>query len=341
MFKKILAALSIVHFAQAIELTANDSVQLCDEKIAFENSSFSDIYISSDEIRLWLDQFDPEDRTSAKLLLSTIDFYPYKRVMNELVLAHEKLLDKLKEQRIALSKVDFSKTYCAKSGDLTSYFYRKANKLRGATFHNIEALSNKCEDRSDRCLVLLEDYIGSGIQFLYGCYGRKHAELFNSYRKVFLVVLVANTQAIQRFELLKEGNNDIVAQEFARIVCPLDKTPEQDMLEMIKKIPKEKLELIFVNEERPIVETLSKIDERNAIESLLNKYTLTRYFGGNFAIQGHTVFFYSTPNNLPEILWNNKSIKRDGSPWVPLFHRVEDISIYYGARLVPEEEQVW
>lgn len=326
MFKTILAALFIVHFAHSVQ---------------FENSSFSETYITTDEINQWLEQFDPEDRTNAKLLLSTIDFYPYKRVMNELVLAHGKLLDKLKEEGIPLSKVDFSKTYCAKSGDLTSYFYRKANKLRGATFQNIEALSNKSEDRSDRCLVLLEDYIGSGIQFLYGCYGRKHAEFFNSYRKVILVVLVANTQAIQRFELLKEGNNDLVAQEFARIICPLDLTPEQEMLEMIKKIPKDKLELIYVKEERPIVETLSTTDERNAIESLLNKYTLTKYLGGNFAIQGHTVFFYSTPNNLPEILWNTRSKKRDGFPWIPLFHRVEDLSIYYGGRLVPEEEQVW
>ncbi len=332
MFKKVIAVLCVVHFALAIESAADDSIQ--------KNFSFSEIYISPDEIDSWIEQFDPEDRANAKLLLSTIDFYSYKRVMNELVVAHGKLLDKLKEQGIALSKVDFSKTYCAKSGDLISYFYRKANKLRGATFQNIEGLTNKSEDRSDRCLVLLDDYIGSGTQFLYGCYGRNHADLFNSYRKVFLVVLVANTKAIQRFELLKEGN-EILAQEFARIVCPLDLTPEPEMLEMIRKIPKEKLELIFVKEEKPIVETLSTNQERNEIESLLNKYTRVKYFGGNFAIQGHTVFFYSCPNNLPEILWSPKSLKRDGSSWTPLLHRVEDISIYYGARLFPEEEQVW
>lgn len=339
MFKKILAALSVIHFALAVEPIANDAIPLCNKTFGAD-PPFSETYVSSEEIHRWLDQFDPEDQESAKLLLSTIDFYSYKRILKELVIAHRKLLDTMKEQGIDSSKVDYSKTYSAKSGDLISYFYRKANKLRGADFQNIEALTHKDNDRSDRCLVLLEDYLGSGLQFLYGCYGRKHADLFNSYRKVFLVVLVANTQAIKRFEQLNQGNNSTIAQEFARIVCPWQLTSEQEMLDMINKIPKGKLELIFAKEEKPLTDILAADKEQGEIESLLNKYNLTRYFGGNFAI-GHTVFFYSSPNNLPEILWNTKSIKRDGSPWIPLFSRVEDLSIYFDAQLVPQEEQVW
>lgn len=300
----------------------------------FAYSSFSETYYSQQEIEQWLEQFEEGDRPAVKPLLDKIDFFSYGKVMRGLSLGHRKLLKQLEEEGIPLSQVDFSKTYCAKSGDLISYFYRTTNKLRASTFHNLDGLKQK--NNSERCLVLLDDYISSGTQFLCGSYGRIHADLFNSYRKVFLLVLVANDVAIERFAHLKKGHYEILAQHFARILGPLDHSTEADMLNLMKKIPSDQIELIYVHREQPLSEILSP-EER----SLLQKYGVSQYLEGVVATQGHTVFFYGSPNNLPDIFWNKKSVRPDGTPWNPLFHRVEDLSLYDCAKYIPEKDQVW
>jgi hypothetical protein len=134
-----------------------------------------------------------------------------------------------------------------------------------------------------------------------------------------------------------------------KIVCFLMALPtllcgkiiEKEALANVRKIPKDKLEIIYLHKEIPLNDSSRNPDTTNKLLALLDKYNVKRYLGGNFSSFGHTVFFYNCPNNLPEILWNSQSIHRDGTPWIPLFKRVEDLSIYDMSKTIPIEEQIW
>lgn len=309
---------------------------------------FDNEIISLSEIDQWLEQFDEEDREAALMLLSQIDYFSYKRLMKDLCPLHQKLLFKLvqdgfiehMENEMEFQKVDFSKTFCAKSGDLMSYFYRNANKIRAVSFKNIGDLKEDTSDKSNKALVIVDDYVGTGVQFLFVNYAKSHHALFNEYKKIYFVVLVANIDAINRFEKIKSGDSLSFANDIIGFLNIQDKDEQLRTIEIAKRIPKEKLEIIYLHEETFLTSTKDPQIVKQ-IMSVLDKYNLVRYLGGNFSTFGHTVFFYSCPNNMPEILWNSRSLKRDGSPWIPLFKRVEDLSIYDISKNIPIEKQIW
>ena len=310
---------------------------------------FNSENISRNEIQKWLDQFEQEDQESATLLLDQIQYFSYPRLMNDLKLLHKKLLSALKSdgfidhagREIAFERIDFSKTYPAKSGDLISYFYRSSNLIRAIAFKNLADLSAEKEDHSNKALVLLEDYVGTGTQFLFELYSKQYSQLFNSYRKVYFVVVVATENAIARFEKVANNEYDSLGQDFISIMNIQDEGEKKEALANVRKIPNDKLELIYLHKEIPLNSNLRNPDVTKKISALLDKYNIKRYLGGNFSSFGHTVFFYNCPNNLPEILWNSQSIHRDGTPWTPLFKRVEDLSIYDISKGIPMEEQIW
>jgi hypothetical protein len=310
--------------------------------------SFAEL-VSPVEIENWLSQFDLEDRETAILLLDQIDYFSYNRIMNDLKQLHQKVLSHLeldhfvgdKNNEILFRNIDFSKIYSAKSGDLISYFYRSANKIRAASFKNVSDILLENHDKSEKVLVLLEDYINTGIQFLYEIYAKQQHELFNQYKKVYFTVLVANDDAILRFEKIKNRDYESVAQDFTSIIGMNDKKSKKKILEQIQKISSDKIEIIFLNREYSLNNERFNQEISSKIIHLLRKYSFPYYRYGKFPSYGHTIFFYNSPNNLPEILWNAKAIKKDGSPWIPLFRRVEDLSIYDIAKFIPIKEQVW
>ncbi|MBS4168939.1 hypothetical protein [Parachlamydia sp. AcF125] len=312
---------------------------------------FNEANITLAEINQWLDQFDQEDREAAIMLLQQIDYYSYRQLIKDLSFLHRQVLACLKKEgfieddtkEILFNKIDFSKTYPAKSGDLISYFYRTANKIRGVAFKNLDDLYRDGEDKSNRCLIILDDYASTGTQFLFEQYANAHYDLFNHYRKVFHVVLVANKSAIEKFEKVKRGDHESLAQDFFQILNVNEEAEKKKIYENVKKIHSDKLEIIFLHQEVPLFEKTKDCDAKSSekIADLLQKYCMKQYLGGNYDTNGHTVFFYNCPNNLPEILWNSKSKKRDGSPWTPLFKRIEDLSIYDMAKGIPAEEQIW
>lgn len=311
---------------------------------------FNEANITLAEINDWLGQFDQEDREAAILLLQQIDYYSYRQLIKDLTNLHKEVLNRLKkngfiedeQQEVLFKNIDFSKTYPAKSGDLISYFYRTANKIRGVLFKNLDDLYRDGEDKSNRCLIILDDYASTGTQFLFEQYANSHYNLFNHYRKIFHVVLVANPSAISKFEKVKRGDYESLAQDFFKILDVQDDEEKQKIYANVKQLHSEKLEIIFLHKELPLVELADHKDIRSEkIAFLLQKYCMKQYFGGNYNTNGHTVFFYNCPNNLPEILWNSKSRKRDGSPWTPLFKRIEDLSIYEMSKNIPVEEQIW
>lgn len=303
--------------------------------------------ISKDDIEHWINQFDPEDRESAILLLEQIHYYSYKSLINDLRSLHKKLLVELREDgfiegvenEMTFDKVDFSKTYPAKSGDLISYFYRSSNLIRAVAFKNLSDLTTDTKNHSNKALIILEDYVGTGTQFLFELYSKRYHELFNSYKKVYFVVLVATDGAIKRFEKVNKGEYDSLAEDFISIIGIKD--AKNGVVEAVSRIPKDKLEILYLHKEIPLNDSSRDPNITNKISALLNKYNIKRYLGGTFSSFGHTVFFYNCPNNLPEILWNSQSIHRNGNPWIPLFKRVEDLSIYEMSKNIPVENQIW
>jgi hypothetical protein len=315
-------------------------------------AKFNEEFLSQKEIDAWIDQFQIEDQETARLLVGQIDFYSYKRVLTDLKELHQsKVILTLKSQgfistvedEYAFTKVDFSKTFSSKSGDLISYFYRTANKIRAAAFKNLGDLESNKEDKSDRALVLLDDYYSSGTQLL-DFIGKSDYKLFSEYKKIFLVGLRANHRASKLFEDLKNlANQQKVAQQFIDTIHA--KESDRSLIrERIKKFPANKIELVLSQFEAPFIEGNELLSDfqKTQLKKLLEKYS-PEYMGGFASLGAHTVFFYSSPNGVPQIFWNTriKLHSRFGKPWVPLFKRVEDMSHYYGADQIPAQNQVW
>lgn len=124
--------------------------------------------------------------------------------------------------------VDFSKTYPAKSGDLISYFYRSSNLIRAVAFKNPADLSAEKQDNSNKALVLLEDYVGTGTQFLFEVYSKLYRELFNSYKKIYFVVLVATKNAINKFTKLTNADYDSLSQDIFSTLARLSQLRQKN-----------------------------------------------------------------------------------------------------------------
>lgn len=143
--------------------------------LSWSTVSLGDLYskvnqevLSAKQIASWIEQFDEEDRATASLLADQIEFYSYPKIMQSLIELHQRLLLVLEQDgyfqnekgKDPFEKVDFSKTYPAKSGDLISYFYRSANKVRAVSFKNLSDLELDPRPKDSRAIVLLDDYLG-------------------------------------------------------------------------------------------------------------------------------------------------------------------------------------
>lgn len=286
---------------------------------------------------VWLSQFEDQDRPAATKLVEQVNYFSYERICEDLQALHQKVMPKIEN-----SSVVYSKTYVAKSGDLISYFYRTSNKIPSILFKN---LSDHVDDKSNKVLVLLEDYVGTGTQFLYRAYAKENYELFNQYKKVYLATLVANTSSIQKFDLIRSGQYELLAEEFISFLGrPKDEETRSQMKKILQRIPPDKLELIYLHEEKPLSKTLNASDNLS-ISALIEKYGKysfeTNFFKGlAMNSYSHTAFFYNCPNNLPAILWDSNLKQPNGQQWIPLLRRTEDLSIYERAQNLPLEKQV-
>jgi len=103
----------------------------------------------------------------------------WARLIRECRLLHQRLCVDLAEDGFDVercSDIDFSRAFVCKSGDLISYLYRKANRLPVTCFHNIEGLqASPPPPDQRRALVILDDYIGTGSQFLFTFVARNAA----------------------------------------------------------------------------------------------------------------------------------------------------------------------
>lgn len=288
---------------------------------------FNEPVIPMESLRRWLDQFDSRDRETALLLLNSIEFHSQPRMRRETGLLHQKLCTRLSEDCFDIKDfqdVDFSREFTCKSGDVVSFIYRKSNLIPSVDFKTMDRLAIETSKNPmlfrDRALVILDDYIGTGSQFIFQFIGLSDEDIqvMNAYRKTYLVCYVIHERALQNFLLLSQGRIEEVVRIEEDQFPDIDLSDEAEIFgRNLGAVDWKKLELVYLEEEKPLLspgnDTLSD-DEKSRIQIFLSRHAHDGYSGTSYLL-GHHTFFYGAPNSLPEILW-------------PLFKRVEDLSIY-------------
>ncbi len=310
---------------------------------------FNEESVSHEQITRWLNQFDAEDRPTALFLAERIDYWGYRRVHLGLHSLHHHLMERLlKDGYIddtgpehCYDRIDFSRSFCSKSGDLISYFYRKMNTMRSMEFVNLEGLEHRDTDLSDRALIILDDYIGTGCQFLSFSYRNEHADLFNRYGKIYVATLVANNQAIKTFQEVNAGNFDTLVRILSGVEEIDDPVEIENLRASFSSIRPGQSRLVYAKREMSLLDPESSLDEaqRTGLQGLFEKYAPNYYCHGLFNLASNTVFFFQCPNDAPQILWDWDCGNAPGQ-WYPLFPRVSDSSIYEHDGNIPFLQQV-
>jgi hypothetical protein len=278
-------------------------------------------------IRKWLNRFRVEDRDTALMLLNAVEYHSQPSVARETRSLHGKLANRLTESGFdtkTFLDIDFSREFTCKSGDVVSYIYRKSNLIPSVDFKTFDLLTKETAEAPERfgkrALVILDDYIGTGSQFIFQFIGSSDEDVrvVNSYKKTFLVCYVIHQKALDNFRLLKSGK----IEEIIRI--EREQFPYDDLssrLDCFRRtltaLDWSKLELVYLEEEKPLLspdnQTLNA-EEKGRLSEFLKRYANEGYSGTSY-LEGHHTFFFGAPNSLPELLW-------------PLFKRIEDLSIY-------------
>jgi hypothetical protein len=300
---------------------------------------FNEPLIPLEAIMRWLEHFDSEDRDTALLLLKNIEYHSQRRVVRETRLLHKSLVGRLAESNFDIRTfhdVDFSREFTCKSGDVVCYIYRKANLIPSIDFKTFDLLTRETSENperfNDRALVILDDYIGTGSQFIFQFIGQSEEDIrvVNSYRKTYLVCYVIHEKALQNFRLLADGKIEELIKIEEDQFPQIDFSPEEDHFRRtLRQLDWKNLELVYVEEEIPLLSASNKTlkeEEKVRIDRFLRRHSHEGYSGTSYLL-GHHTFFFGAPNSLPEILW-------------PLFNRIEDLSIYWGRPAGIEEDLV-
>lgn len=209
-------------------------------------------------IHRWVEQFSPEDHGTAIRLLECMELHSWARMIRECRLLHQRLCMDLQEDGFdveRLSDIDFTRAFVGKSGDLACYVYRKANRLSVNHFHTIDALLQGQQDCSGRAIVILDDYIGTGSQFLFQFVARNrdHAALLSRYKRIRLASLVVHDDARVKWRLLqRRAIEEVMAIEEQQLVC-VDFSAERIALtEVLAFIDWRKAGLLAVQRDFPV-----------------------------------------------------------------------------------------
>jgi len=292
-------------------------------------------------INKWINQFDEEDRSTALRLAENIDYHTFSDLLGETRELHLKLSEILEKDGFdskTLSNVDFSKMFSAKSSDMISYIYSKANLIPGEKFISFDAFKYiPPENHKDRALVLVDDYVGAGTQILlrFLAQNPENLKILQGYKKIYIATIAANESGCKKFTLLKQGKVheiiDNACKEFKNYknYDELEVNFNKYLPLLTKEGLNSKIELVTLNIEKPLLsdkyERLTN-DEKEDIKQFLLKYNVHKFPFGFNNLQGHTGFFYNVPNSLPDILCNHRITQK--SNLKPLFDRYDDTSIY-------------
>ncbi|MDQ7826163.1 MAG: hypothetical protein RDV48_25395 [Candidatus Eremiobacteraeota bacterium] len=302
---------------------------LFNQRVEMLFARFNEPVIPIESLQKWLGLFEEGDKPAALALLETIEFHSQPRLIRETRLLHAQLQERLAAggfDEKELTDVDFSREFTCKSGDVVSYIYRKANLIPAVDFKTLDRLAWQTEkhapDHDNRALVILDDYIGTGSQFIFQFIGKdvEDIEVLNSYKKIYLACYIVHENALEKFRLLRDGKIEEALRREEEQFPDIDFSGEEESLRRaLRELDWKNIELVYLEVDRPLLSDsnnrLSAADKRS-IQSLLDKFRHEGY-SGTSSLMGHHTFFYGAPNSLPEILW-------------PLFRRIEDLSIYTG-----------
>ena len=277
----------------------------------------------------WLNQFDGEDHGIALRLLECIEMHSWSRLLRECRLLHQRLCQDLAGDGFDVASfrdIDITRAFVCKSGDLIAYAYRKANRLPVTCFRSMDALlADPPTDQDRRALVVLDDYIGTGSQFLFHFLARQpaHLDLLQRYDKVRLGAIVVHDDARQKWKLLQHRCfRDVMAIEERELAC-IDFSGERErLIAALGRLNWCDCGLLAAQKDFPVTAhpALSQND-RLAMQQFLRKQQQKEGSGTTEFLLGHHSFFYGAPNALARVL-------------LPLFKRVEDFTAYDSSTLV-------
>jgi len=291
--------------------------------------SWNEAEITRPSLGRWIEQFDAGDQPIALRLLECMQMHGWARLIRECRRLHERLCVDLAEDGFDVercSDIDFTRALVCKSGDLISYVYRKANRLPVTCFHNTEGLqANPPAPNQRRALVILDDYIGTGSQFLFTFVARNAANraLLQSYARVRLAAIVVHDDARHKWKLLQRRDvEQVMAIEEQQLTC-VDFAPERhSLITALSSLDWRRAGLVAAGRDFAVIAhpQLSP-DERQQLRAFLHRQQQAAGAGTTEFLLGHHSFFYGAPNALARVL-------------LPLFKRIEDFSVY------PRESQV-
>jgi hypothetical protein len=293
------------------------------------SEAWNEAEIARPSLGRWIGQFDAAEQPIALRLLECMQMHGWVRLIRECRLLHERLCVDLAEDGFDVercSDIDFTRAFVCKSGDLISYLYRKANRLPVTCFHNMEGLrASPPGPDQRRALVILDDYIGTGSQFLFTFVARSAANrsLLQRYARVRLAAIVVHDDARQKWKLLQHRNvEQVMAVEEQQLTC-VDFAPERKALvAALSSLDWRRAGLVAAARDFPVIAhpRLSP-EEREQLRGFLRRQQEAQGAGTTEFLLGHHSFFYGAPNALARVL-------------LPLFKRIEDFSVY------PRESQV-
>ena len=245
---------------------------------------FNEPVIPMASIEKWLGRFEESDRPAAIKLLEQIEFHSQPRLIRETRMLHERVRKRLAAGGFdaeGLSDVDFSREFTCKSGDVVSYIYRRANLIPTADFRTFDELSRLTEknhdDFSNRALIILDDYIGTGSQFLFHFIGRNEEDIrvVKSYKKLYLVCYIVHQSALEKFWMLADGMIDEVIERGQKDFPDIDFSEDFGLLRRLLSLPDwRNIELIYLDVDVPLLSDENKFlndEDRKEIERLLEK----------------------------------------------------------------------
>lgn len=291
--------------------------------------AWNEAEISRPSLGRWMAQFPEADQAIALRLLECMQVHGWARLIRECRLLHERLCADLAEDGFDVegcSDIDFTRAFTCKSGDLVSYVYRKANRLPVTCFHNVEALhaAPPAPDQR-RALVVLDDYIGTGSQFLFTFVARNAANraLMQRYERLRLAAIVVHDDAREKWRLLQRRQfQEVMAIEEQELTC-VDFAPEREaLIAALEEIDWRRAGLLAVQRDFPVLAHPALTpQERDTLRDFLHRQQEQEGAGTTEFLLGHHSFFYGAPNALARVL-------------LPLFKRIEDFTVY------PRESQV-
>ena len=291
--------------------------------------AWNEAEIARPSLARWMAQFPEAEQAIALRLLECMQVHGWARLIRECRLLHARLCADLANDGFdgeRCSDIDFTRAFTCKSGDLVSYVYRKANRLPMTCFHNVEALqaAPPAPDQR-RALVVLDDYIGTGSQFLFTFVGRNTANrvLLKRYARVRLAAIVVHDDAREKWRLLQRRQvREVMAIEERELTC-MDFAPEREaLISALGEIDWRRTGLVAVQRDFPVLAHPALTpQERNALHAFLRRHQEREGAGTTEFLLGHHSFFYGAPNALARVL-------------LPLFKRIEDFTVY------PRESQV-